>query len=571
MSSPNLSDAEFHPHIIDVFDYSQFVVSGEKFACEAEQLACNRFLSDIDRDFDYYFDHEKAVRAINFIEKLPHVKGQWAARRQRITLQPWQKFIMANLFGWVHKETGLRRFRKAYICVPRKNGKSVIAAAIAIYMLVADYEHGAEVYCGATTEKQAWEVFRPAKLMVEKSPSLRRTFRMQVNAKSITAWNDSRFEPIIGKPGDGSSPSLAIVDEYHEHVTSDLYDTMDTGMGAREQGLMLVITTAGSNISGPCYELQKDVERVLTGLVDNDEVFGIIYGIDKNDAWTDEQSLIKANPNWGISVGSDFLKAAQKYATQNSSKQNAFKTKHLNVWCWAKSAYFNANKWLECADLTLNINDFKGDDCFIAADLAKIYDISSLAIVFRRIIDGQKHYYVFSRNYLPEDTIASDEHPQLQEIYGRWLNDGHLLIGGDAEMDFRIISDEIIGMKEAEFNIIEVPHDPHFAFLIARDLSEAGLVPVEIKQHGSQLGPGMREIEAAIAAGRIHHDGNPVTNWAIANVLGKEFSNGGLMPDKENKISKIDPAVALIMAVGRAMLGEVENNQPGILDLWADE
>lgn len=569
MNSASLSNAEFHPHIIDVFTYADSVVSGDKPACELEKLACKRFFSDLGRDFDYQFNHDLAIRAIRFIEKLPHVKGQWAARRQRITLQPWQKFIIANIFGWVHKLSGFRRFRKVYACIPRKNGKSVLAAAIAVFMLVADREHGAEIYCGATTEKQAWEVFRPAKLMVEKSPSLRLAFRMQVNAKSVTAVNDSRFEPVIGKPGDGSSPSCAIVDEYHEHVTSDLYDTMDTGMGAREQGLMLVITTAGSNITGPCYELQKDVERVLTGLVDNDEVFGIIYGIDKNDGWTDEQSLIKANPNWGVSVGSDFLKAAQKYATQNSSKQNAFKTKHLNVWCWAKSAFFNANKWVECGDPTLSINDFKGDDLFIGADLAKIYDISSLAMVFRRIIDGQKHYYVFTKNYLPEDTIASDEFPQSKELYGKWLNDGHLLIGGDAEMDFRVISDEIIGMKEAEFNIIEVPHDPHFAFLIARDLSESGLVPVEIKQHGSQLGPGMREIEAAIAGGRIHHDGNPLTNWAIANVLGREYSGGGLMPDKENKISKIDPAVAIIMAVGRAVLGEMDNNQPGILDLWA--
>lgn len=567
MSSPSLNDAEFHPHIVDVFAYADAVISGEKPACELEQLACKRFLADINRDFDFYFDHEKAIRAISFIEKLPHVKGQWAAKRLRITLQPWQKFIIAMIFGWIHKETGFRRFRKAYIKVPRKNGKSVLAAAIAIYMLVADHEHGAEVYCGATTEKQAWEVFRPAKLMAEKSPSLRRAFGVQVNAKSVTARNDSRFEPVIGKPGDGASPSLAIVDEYHEHVTSDLYDTMDTGMGAREQGLMLVITTAGSNISGPCYELEKDVERVLTGLVDNDEVFGIIYGIDKNDDWISEQSLIKANPNWGVSVGSDFLKAAQKYAIQNSSKQNAFKTKHLNVWCWAKSAFFNANKWVECGDPTLNINDFKEDDCFIGGDLAKIYDISSLAIVFRRVIDGQKHYYVFFRNYLPEETIISDDFPQLKELYGKWLIDGHLLIGGDAEMDFRIISDEIIGMKEAGFNIIEVPHDPHYAFLIARDLEEAGLVPVEIKQHGSQLGPGMREIEAAIAAGRIHHDGNPLANWCVANVLGKEYSNGGLMPDKESKISKIDAAAAMIMAVGRAMLGEVVENAPGC-EFW---
>jgi phage terminase large subunit-like protein len=570
MSLQNLADADFHAHIVEVFSYADAVVNGEKLACELEILACQRFLTDIDRDFNYCFDKDKAVRVINFIEKLPHVKGQWAARHEKIKLQPWQKFIIAMLFGWVHKVTGFRRYRKALILVPRKNGKSVLAASIAIYMLTADHEYGAEIYCGATTEKQAWEVFRPARLMVQKSSSLRRTFNMLVNAKSITSRNNSRFEPVIGKPGDGSSPSLGIVDEYHEHATADLYDTFDTGMGAREQGLMLVITTAGSNIAGPCYELQKDVERVLTGLVENDEVFGMVYGIDKNDTWTDKQSLIKANPNWGVSVGSDFLEAAQKYATQNSSKQNSFKTKHLNVWCWAKTAYFNANKWLEYGDNTLKIDDFKDYDCFPSLDLAKIWDISSLVTIFRRLIDGQKHYYIFSKNWLPEETILNDDTPQLQELYKKWFTSGDLLIGGDAEMDFRIITETIIDLKENGFNIIEVPHDPHFAFLIARDLDEAGLIPVEIKQHGNQLGPGMRELEAAIASGRIHHDNNPVTNWCIANVLGKEYSNGGLMPDKESKVSKIDAAVALIMGISRAMLGELENNQPGILDLWAD-
>ncbi len=571
MSSQSLVNAEFHPHIDDVFSYAHAVIIGAKPACLTEIQACTRFISDLDRkeDFEFEFNHALAVRVISFIEKLPHVKGKWAAKKQKINLESWQKFIIANIFGWIDKETGLRRFRKVYIKVPRKNGKSILAAAIANYMLTADNEHGAEVYCGATCEKQAWEVFRPAKLMIEKSPSLRLNFGIRINAKSIEARNNSRFEPVIGKPGDGSSPSCAIVDEYHEHPTSDLYDTMDTGMGSREQGLILVITTAGSNIAGPCYQLEKDVERVLNNSVDNDEVFGIIYGIDKDDSWTDESSLIKANPNWGVSVGSEFLKAAQKYATQNSSKQNAFKTKHLNVWCWAKSAYFNAQRWIECGDPSLNINDFKEDACFVGVDLAKIWDISSIAKVFRRDIDGLKHYYIFTKNYLPEETIINDEAPQLQELYSKWVNSEDLCIGGDAEMDFRIISDEIIGMKEAGFEIAEVPHDPHYAFLIARDLAEAGLIPVEIKQHGSNLGPGMREIEAALAAGRIHHDGNLVTNWCIANVLGKEYSNGGLMPDKENKISKIDAAVALIMAIARASLGE-ETHTAGIVDIWAD-
>lgn len=563
MSNAQIKTGEFHPHIQDIFDYAESVVGGIKPACELERLAVHRFNTDLEREFAYEFDHEKAIRVISFIEKLPHVKGRWAAKREKIRLQPWQKFIIGNLFGWVDKVTGLRRFHLAYIKVPRKNGKSVLASGVGVYMLTADNEYGAEIYCGATNEKQAWEVFRPAKWMIEKTPSLQRAFNIQVNAKSIEARNNSRFEPLIGKPGDGSSPSCAIHDEYHEQVDSDQFDTMATGMGAREQGLQLVITTAGTNIESPCYTLEKDIERVLRGEqgggVDNDEVFGIIYGIDKDDDWTSEAALIKANPNNGVSVGEDFLKAAQKYAIQNTSKQNAFKTKHLNIWCWAKSAYFNAQKWLELGDTSLKLEDFKDDECFAALDLAKIHDLSSIVYVFRRSIGGQLHYYVFSKNYLPEETIQSDEIPELKEKYQKWYIDGYLLPGGDAEMDLSVISNEVIAMQQDGYNLVEVPHDPHLGFLIAKELAESGLTVVEMRQHGTYLGPGMREIEAAIAAGRIHHDGNPVMSWCIGNVLAKEFSNGGLMPAKENKSSKIDAATALIMAVGRAMLGEDNN------------
>lgn len=567
MNNTQRKDDEFNAHIVDIFAYVDSVKTGARPACQLEKRAVDRFMVDLGRDFDYVFDHSTAVRVINFIELLPHVKGKWAAKREKIKLQAWQKFIFGNLFGWVHKTTGLRRFRQAYIKVPRKNGKSIIAAAAGVYMLTADNEYASEIYCGATTEKQAWEVFRPAKWMIEKTPSLKKAFSLQVNAKSIEARYNGRFEPLIGKPGDGASPSCAIVDEFHEHADATMIDTMSTGMGAREQPMLLVITTAGTNIESPCYQLEKDVERVLLGEknggVDNDQVFGIIYGIDKDDDWTQEAALVKANPNYDISVNAEFLKAAQVYAIQNSSKQNPFKTKHLNIWCWAKSAYFNAQKWLELGDSTLKMEYFKDDECFVALDLAKIHDLSSIVSVFRRMIDGQKHYFVFSKNYLPEDTIQNDEIPELKERYTKWYIDGHLLPGGEAEMDLTVITSEVIVMQQDGYNIVEVPHDPHLGFLIAKELSESGLTPVEIKQHGTYLGPGMREIEAAIASNRIHHDGNPVTSWCIGNVLGKEFSNGGLMPAKENKSSKIDAATALIMGVARAMLGEAEQHHIG--------
>jgi len=200
-------------------------------------------------------------------------------------------------------------------------------------MLAADNEYGAEVYSGATSEKQAWEVFRPAKQMCQRTPELLEAFGLEVNASNISQLADEgRFEPIIGSPGDGASPSCAIVDEFHEHKSWELYETMVTGMGARRQGLMWVITTAGANIEGPCYQLRRQVIEMLNGTVPDDETFGVIYTLDEDDDWTTLDALKKANPNFGVSVYQDYLVSQQQRAIKQASFTNTFKMKHLNVW-----------------------------------------------------------------------------------------------------------------------------------------------------------------------------------------------------------------------------------------------
>lgn len=264
-----------HPHVEIGNRYARDVVAGKVPANKWVKLACQRHLDDLarqkSRDFDYRFDPAAAERACRFIELMPHTKGAWARRGERLVMSPWQVFLTISIFGWLQKVDGFRRFRRALLLVPRKNGKSAWAAAVGNYMLTADGEAGAEVYSGATTEKQAWEVFRPARLMAQKTPEFREHYGVQVNAKSIFMLaNESRFEPLIGKPGDGASPHLAIVDEYHEHDTDDLLATMETGMGARDQPLVLVITTAGSDISGPCYSMVLDARRMLDGIIEDD-------------------------------------------------------------------------------------------------------------------------------------------------------------------------------------------------------------------------------------------------------------------------------------------------------------
>lgn len=353
------------PRVEQGLKFAREVVRGKRSACRYVQLACKRHLDDLaasrKKDFRWKFDPEVAERKLALIELLPHTKGEWAFKGQLVTLEPWQKFGLMATFGWLNKRTGKRRFRESYWEVPRKNGKSVIAAGVGIGMFVLDDEFGAEVYAGATTEKQAWEVFRPAQLMVKRSPMLIESAGIEVNASNMNKPADgSRFEPIIGNPGDGASPSCAIVDEYHEHDSAALYETMLTGMGARRQPLMFIITTAGANIEGPCFDKRRQVIEMLEGTVPDDELFGWIWTIDEGDDWTDPRVLAKANPNIGISVYQDYLESQQQRAIKSARFTNTFKTKHLNVWTSAKAGYFNLEDWKAREDQALALEQFEG-------------------------------------------------------------------------------------------------------------------------------------------------------------------------------------------------------------------
>lgn len=549
-------------HIKDIDKYVNDVIAGRRLANKWEIAACKRYKNDLKRSrtkkFPYKFDHQKAERAIKFIETLPHTKGRWASlvgRDRLIKLEGWQKFIVGNTFGWVHKKTGLRRFRVADIYVPRKNGKSVIAAGIGLYMLAADGEFGAEVYCGATTEKQAWEVFKPAKLMAERTPVFRRHFGIEVNARFLEKPRDgSVFAPIIGKPGDGASPSCSIVDEFHEHDDDDLYDTMITGMGARDQPLMLVITTAGSNIAGPCYQKQRDLEKVLEGVYENDQLFGVIYTIDKDDDWKSEGALIKANPNYGVSVGKEFLKNQIRDALQSPRKINTVKRKHFNIWVGAKDAWMNMELWNGQADASLKREDFVGDICNKGLDLSSKLDITANVDMFTREIDGKDHYYIFGKYYLPEDVINQEG----KEHYQGWVNDGYLTTTDGNVIDYSQIEEDIVADAN-EFQIEQLGYDAWGATDLAQRLQDAhGISVVEVPQTAKHLSEPMKWIEAMVLAGRLHHDGNPVLTWMISNVVAREDANENLLPRKDGKDNKIDGAVATIMSMLLSMKEETE-------------
>ncbi|OTP82645.1 terminase large subunit [Gilliamella apicola] len=550
--------------------YARDVVKGKIVVCKYVIDACQRHLNDLEQEksksFKYKFNKDFAEKVCKFIQLLPHTKGEWAFKRMPITLEPWQLFIFCCVFGWVHKNTNLRRFREVYTEIPRKNGKSAISAGAGLYCFSADNEFGAEVYSGATTEKQAWEVFRPARLMCKNTPLLCEAFGITVNASNLSRIADgARFEPLIGNPGDGASPSCAIVDEYHEHDTDALYTTMLTGMGARKQPLMWAITTAGYNIEGPCYDKRREVIDMLNGSVLNDELFGIIYTIDEGDDWTDPRMLEKANPNIGVSVYREFLLSQQQKAINNARLANIFKTKHLNVWVSARSAFFNMVSWANCEDKNLTIDQFEGQPVIRGYDLARKLDMNSGVRLFYRIIDGKRHYYSISPKFwVPYDSVYSCdvEDRKTAERFQKWVNTGHLNVTDGAEIDYReILHDAIESNKNNPVEVSAI--DPHGATNLSHQLDDEGLNPVTIIQNYTNLSDPMKELEAAVESGRFHHDGNPILTWCISNVVGKYASGNDdiVRPIKERNENKIDGAVALIMAIGRIILSDQDANE----------
>jgi phage terminase large subunit-like protein len=545
--------------------YARDVVEGRVIANKWHRLACARHLKDLERaeagEFAYVWNPEltdtkgkqyfPVERICKFAELMPHIKGDWAARGQLIKLERWQVFILASIFGWGHKVTGKRRFRVADIIVPRKNAKSTLAAVIGLYMLAVDGEFGAEVYSGATSQDQAMEVFRPALLMARATPRFCQAYGITVNASNLSiSENNSKFEPVIGKPGDGASPSCAIVDEYHEHKTPELFDTMQTGMGARSQPLILVITTAGADISGPCYLHQVELQKILEGAMENDQRFGIIFTVDEDDDWTSEEVLRKANPNFGISVDGEYLQLQQRDAVADPRKQNVFKTKHLDVWVAAASPWLNLHNLQQAGDRELTLQSHAWDGCVVGLDLASKQDIASKLYLLWRDLDDGRHYYAISRNYVPQATVDKPENAHYQA----WVHSGHQ------------IQEELI--ESASVVVIrEVAKDPWGGHQLGANLAAEGFTVVDIPQQVRYLSDPMKEIDAQVNAGRFHHDGNPAYVWMLSNVEVQEDRNENIFPRKSRASNKIDAAVATIVAMNRALAAEEASVTPEIVIL----
>ena len=548
-------------HAAIATQYARDIVSGKIQACLYVKEACQRHLDDLENTsvlWPYTFDTKKANRVCKIIELLPLVKGSKFVGLNLI-LQPWQAFIVCNIFGWVKKTTGKRRFRKAYCELPKGNGKSALMSAIALIMLACDGEPGAEIYSAAITKEQAKIVFDTARQMALKCPRFCEKYGVEVAAHDIHLAEDtlSVFRALASEADslEGKNPHLVVIDELHAHPTRKLYENLESAMGKRDNNLLFSITTAGSDRQGICYETRSHVIESLNKTFVDDTLFGIIYTLDDTDDWTKEENWVKANPNWDVSVEPETIIADGRRAIYTAHKAPSFQTKHLNIWVNADNALITARDWKACETPHMDIEDFHADPCFVGNDLAAKLDLAARIQLFTRTEkDDKLHYYVFGRYWVPAETIAKGNNDK----YEGWAREDYIVRSSGATNDFDEIEQELRDLA-SQFDIRAMAFDPWNAKQMMDHLMADGAKVVEVRPTVENFSPALKELLAIIADKRIHHNGDPVLAWAMSNLVGHTDAKDNIFPRKERPENKIDPVIALLMAL--CMVGKTKPKQ----------
>ncbi len=531
-----------------VTEYAEQVLSGRVAACRWVRLACERHLRDLEmgRGRGLWFDEEEAERVFRFFALLPHVKGEWARDGSTIRLEPWQRFILGSIFGW-KREDGLRRFRTAYIEVPRKNAKSTLAAGVGLWLAFFDGEPGAEVYAAATKRDQAKIVWGDARQMVLKTPGLRARIRAFVS-NLHSAQTASKFEPLGADADslDGLNIHGAIVDELHAHRTRALWDVLVTATGARRQALIFAITTAGWDRTSICWEQHDYVSKVLEGIVPDDTVFGYIATIDEGDDWTDPAAWAKANPNLGISVKMDDLERQCAQARHMPAAQNAFKRLRLNVWTEASERWIDTTVWDQGA---VSVRVAEGASCYAGLDLSSTTDLSAFVLLFGP--DAEGTYDVLPYFWMPGENIRQRVERDCVP-YDLWVRQGYIEATPGNVIDYDVIRARINDLGRC-YRIREIAVDRWNATQITMQLQGDGFEMVPMGQGFASMSAPSKEFERLVLEGKIRHGGHPVLRWMVSNVSVVQDAAGNIKPAKDKSTGRIDGVVALIMALDRAV------------------
>lgn len=539
--------------------YIDNAINGRVVACRWVRLFCERHKRDLrtGRKRGLYFDRDAAQHAIDFFGYLHHSKGRWAGTVVR--LEPWQEALIWVLFGWHRRKGKVRRFRTAYIEIARKNGKSLIASAIALYMLVADGEPGSEVYSAATKRDQAKITFDEAARMVKASPFLRQHITVHKDRLFLKWDTASKYEP-VGRDSDtmdGLNVHCAIVDELHAHRTSETWDVLETGMGARLQPLMFGISTAGFNQSSFCYDQRRYAMQVLDRVIENDAFFTAIFTLDEGDNEWDERNWVKANPNLGVSVDLDDLRQQATKAREMASALTSFLTKRLNIWTRAAQQWIHPDKWRACGG-AFDPATLAGRTCYAGLDLSNTTDITAWVLVFPPTPDDDK-WYVLPRFWIPED--AMNERSRRDKVpYDAWCKAGLVEAIPGEVIDYEFIYRQID--KDAQiYDVREVAFDRWGAATIYLWFANRGMTAVQIGQGYVSLSAPSKELEKLVLGRRLAHGDNPVLTWMMHNTVITTDPGTLIKPNKKQSTEKIDGVVALVMGLARATLHNPEGER----------
>lgn len=581
-------------YVVRGIQYAEQVVSGEISACKWVRLACQRQLKDLERwraeeAYPFRFDEEAGGRAAEFFEQLPHTQGPLSFKREdgswnTLVLEPWQCFIVTTVYGWIRKdspkERPTRRFTRVYEEIPRSNGKSLMLSAGLLYSF-SEREQGVEAYSAAVDREQAAKVYGEATAMLVKRPELSNALGLETSAHTIfQKATHSKALPLsreAKKTGDGMNIYFAAVDELHAHPTREVWDVLDTGTGKRGgNALIWIITTAGFDTAGVCYEKRGYVTKVLEGIIKDETWFAIIYTLDEGEEWEDEECRTacadhsfkgclwrKANPNWGVSVDPIDFESKMMRGIQVASERNGILTKHLGIWCNADVAWMDMLAWDKCADPELRVEDFARQPCVIGLDLASKIDLVADARLFYRDLPAgvnakgepkvDRHFYLFLKTQLPEAAVRDSNNSQ----YEGWVREGWIQATPGDVTDFDLVRDDVLAAADS-FDLREIAFDPWQATQLANELGARGQKMVEVRPTVQNFSEPMKELEALVRGGRFHHNGNPAMRWMVSNVVCHRDAKDNIYPRKAHNENKIDGPVATIMALNRALLAPAD-------------
>ena len=497
-----------------------------------------------------HYSKEMADFAVMFIEQLCHTKGTWA--RKPFELIDWQERIIRDLFG-VLKPNGYRQFNTAYIEIPKKMGKSELAAAVALFLCCGDGEERAEVYGCAADRQQATIVFDVAADMVRMCPALNRRVKILASQKRIIYEPTNSFYQVLSAEAyskHGFNIHGVVFDELHTQPNRKLFDVMTKGSGdARMQPLYFLITTAGNDTNTICYEVHQKAQDILDGRKVDPTFYPVIYGASPNEDWTDPKVWKKANPSLGITVGMDKVEAACESAKQNPGEENAFRQLRLNQWVKQAIRWMPMDKWDACA-FPVNEDDLEGRVCYGGLDLSSTTDITAFVLVFPPEDENDK-YVVLPYFWVPEDTL--DLRVKRDHVpYDIWQRQGFIETTEGNVIHYGYIEKFIERLGE-RFNIREIAFDRWGAVQMVQNLEGMGFTVVPFGQGFKDMSPPTKELMKLTLEEKLAHGGNPILRWMMDNIYIRTDPAGNIKPDKEKSTEKIDGAVATIMALDRAI------------------